>query len=879
MKKKIYIIVFLLTAIFFCSSGILKAQTFEEYKKQREQEMQQFKEEREKQMQQLAAEFDKYVEERDKEFTDYLKKRWTQFQVFRGLEIPAEPKPDVAPAYTEPDRPKPPEALPTIIPEIKIKPEDIPKPILPRVTKKEPPKFPVHTSDFDFYGFPVLFDYDKKVQVKPLGDVNEESIGNYFAEMSNTNYNQLISQLNDYRQLMNLNDWGYYQLVQKAAAMINRQDEKTTDLLTWFILLRSGYKVKIAYFENDVYLLLPILNQVYGKNFFQLDNLNYYLMDGELLELYTYETDFQDAQKVFDLNIYKPISLGEEPAEKTFSFNYQGAEAPISIIYNSSIIEFYREYPLSDIKVYFDAVVSPAAKESLAENFIPLLQGKSELEAVNMLLNFVQTAFEYKTDQDQFGYEKYFFAEEAFYYPFCDCEDRSVLFAYLVKSLLGLEVIGLNYPGHIATAVKFNESVGGDYVSYNGENYVVSDPTYINAPVGLTMPQYAGEVAELVEINNNYKLRNTEEKIWQTIIAAGGNRASNSGDIVLDEQGNALLTGYFTKSFSFSNINETANGNPSVFALKMDTEMDPAWFVSAEVDGAAFGYTIVPDKNGNTYVAGTFRGDMKMKGRQLNTGGVSDVFVAKLDNEGQLLWLEKANIDTVNQENFLNFVSRFDAQGYHLGNDLYFETGDYKNYGLHLAADGGVYFAGAFNKSTGMNIAEMSLDELGEYDIVEAIKAENDRLISENCDKTIAGLYAVLSVVKSSGVTIPGADAQRVLDKYNPKFKDKFSGFYESIGRINFLKNQDGIVTIKTDNGKDVYFDMLRVQNDSKARIIFLEDGNAQLELLSGAKVGKAFIWFPLNYVVMYKHNGDMLFDFANDHSQKVMNLREDILD
>jgi len=33
----------------------------------------------------------------------------------------------------------------------------------------------------------------------------------------------------------------------------------------------------------------------------------------------------------------------------------------------------------------------------------PNLQGMSELEAVNFLLRFVQTAFDYKTDDQQFG--------------------------------------------------------------------------------------------------------------------------------------------------------------------------------------------------------------------------------------------------------------------------------------------------------------------------------------------------------------------------------------------------------------------------------------------------------------------------------------------
>jgi len=47
---------------------------------------------------------------------------------------------------------------------------------------------------------------------------------------------------------------------------------------------------------------------------------------------------------------------------------------------------------------------------------------------------------------------------------------------------------------------------------------------------------------------------------------------------------------------------------------------------------------------------------------------------------------------------------------------------------------------------------------------------------------------------------------------------------------------------------------------------------------LDGISVGKLFIWFDLNYVKMYKKNGNMLFDFASDHLQKMMNFEKDIL-
>jgi len=118
------------------------------------------------------------------------------------------------------------------------------------------------------------------------------------------------------------------------------------------------------------------------------------------------------------------------------------------------------------------------------------IEGKKEVEAVNMLLNFVQTGFGYSSDQDQFGYERPLYPDETFYYPYCDCEDRSILFSCLVRELVGLDVVLLSYPGHVTTAVHFNEPVKGDYLLVGDEKYVICEPTWPGASVGLCADKF-----------------------------------------------------------------------------------------------------------------------------------------------------------------------------------------------------------------------------------------------------------------------------------------------------------------------------------------------------------------------------------------------------
>jgi len=147
-------------------------------------------------------------------------------------------------------------------------------------------------------------------------------------------------------------------------------------------------------------------------------------------------------------------------------------------------------YPQLDLEMYFGSSVFDNTATPLQKQLASYVKGMDELQAVNFLLRFVQTALKYETDDQQFGEENYLFPEETLFYPYSDCEDRAILFTWLVKSLLGLEVVGLDYPGHVAAAVKFNEPVSGDSLTYQGGRYVVTDPTYINANAGMTMPDF-----------------------------------------------------------------------------------------------------------------------------------------------------------------------------------------------------------------------------------------------------------------------------------------------------------------------------------------------------------------------------------------------------
>jgi len=178
--------------------------------------------------------------------------------------------------------------------------------------------------------------------------------------------------------------------------------------------------------------------------------------------------------------------------KKTLTFSHLGKKYTVEYKYNQNLIDFFSTYPQADYESFFNAAVDKMTYVSIAKSLRKYINGKKAAEAMNFVLNFVQNAFEYQTDQEQFGREKVMFAEETLYYKASDCEDRAILYSYLTKELFDVAVLGVKYPNHMATALYV--PLDGDKIKVKGKEFVIADPTYINANIGQAMPQFKGKM-------------------------------------------------------------------------------------------------------------------------------------------------------------------------------------------------------------------------------------------------------------------------------------------------------------------------------------------------------------------------------------------------
>ena len=341
---------------------------------------------------------------------------------------------------------------------------------------------------------------DKSLKgVCSIGNMRENAIADAYEAMCKADYKALVDDCRKVKKELNLNDWGIFLFVREASKTLCT-DENAAVVMQQFLLNELGYKSKMARRadRNQMLLFVAADCQVYGHPYFTKDGLNYYnLTSNESCQFYMCQEDSPKAKSKLNMQVNHAPALNAGMVNSVHK-NRSGSVA-VSVDVPKSLMEFYGSMPQCDYSVYVNAEVNPSVASKVLSTLAPLVNGKGEAEAANLLINFVQTGFQYATDQEQFGYEKPFFVEELFYYPYCDCEDRSVLYSYLVRNLLKLDVVLLDYPNHIATAVCFNENVSGDFVTVGGKKYVVCDPTYIGASIGKAMPQFKNVAAKVLK--------------------------------------------------------------------------------------------------------------------------------------------------------------------------------------------------------------------------------------------------------------------------------------------------------------------------------------------------------------------------------------------
>lgn len=352
----------------------------------------------------------------------------------------------------------------------------------------------------------VIDDYKFK-----LPNTNEATISDAWKLLATPRFNNTIRDCLGLRVDFNMCDWAYIEMLKTMSDAYFGEGTNESVLFTAFIYCQSGYKMRLARDVDDkLYMLYASKHFLYGRPFFHIEGDDYFIMGDGPSKVFICNNKFQKESNL-SLMIPKNVNLAADYGDVRTIKSTRYPDFSIDVKVNKNLMSFYEKYPTSEVDdnfmtrwaMYANTPLNKDIKDQIYPSFVSYLKGKNTEEGVNHLLSLLQTGLEYGYDDDVWGQDRAFFAEETLFYPNCDCEDKSILFSRLVRDLYGLKVLLVYFPGHLLTAVHFNsDDVKGDYCMHNGEKFIFCDPTYRGAPIGRIYSEYEGKVPSVILLQN-----------------------------------------------------------------------------------------------------------------------------------------------------------------------------------------------------------------------------------------------------------------------------------------------------------------------------------------------------------------------------------------
>lgn len=122
------------------------------------------------------------------------------------------------------------------------------------------------------------------------------------------------------------------------------------------------------------------------------------------------------------------------------------------------------------------------------------------------------------------------------------------------------------------------------------------------------------------------------------VVGLGGSQEDRGRGVALDEVGNIYITGWFSDKMRVGAQTLTSKGDRDIFVVKLSSVGSYLWAVRAGGSGSDYGYSIATDRKGSLYITGSFSGNAEFGSSTLESKGEHDIFVAKLNEQGQFLW-------------------------------------------------------------------------------------------------------------------------------------------------------------------------------------------------------------------------------------------------
>ncbi|MES2588020.1 MAG: gliding motility-associated C-terminal domain-containing protein [Bacteroidota bacterium] len=314
----------------------------------------------------------------------------------------------------------------------------------------------------------------------------------------------------------------------------------------------------------------------------------------------------------------------------------------------------------------------------------------------------------------------------------------------------------------------------------------------------------------------------SQNNVW--IANSTSDATAESMDIVLDDAGNSYITGYISGDTEFQNIQiDITTGYSEVIVAKIDPQGNYLWTKRFGGNQADRGMKIALTNTNEIIITGTFYGNITFESIELTaTNNSKDIFIAKLSNDGDIIWARK--------------------DGGNLGDNVYGLTVDSQNNIITTGQFEGIatYGTQTFTSQTNLITNEPSFDIfVAKYD------NNGNPLWSKAAYAEFDDRGLAVTTDASNNVYVAG------------QFSDTINFFGHP---INNQINNAGFVTKFDANGNFLWFDKLAA---GQVLAYDIEIDNQQNVVVTGDFLGQLVVWANESFNIV-----------TNPYSRKIFVLK-----
>lgn len=145
----------------------------------------------------------------------------------------------------------------------------------------------------------------------------------------------------------------------------------------------------------------------------------------------------------------------------------------------------------------------------------------------------------------------------------------------------------------------------------------------------------------LIVLYSNFA--NGQNYFWVNHITGADNQLPNGNRMSTNRNGDSYIIGTFNTQTIIGTTTLTSNGTEAVFIAKYDSQGINLWAKKITGTIRVHGNALTTDSKNNVYVTGMFEGNATFQSTTLTstTGYMQDLYIAKYDSSGNMIWVNQ----------------------------------------------------------------------------------------------------------------------------------------------------------------------------------------------------------------------------------------------